>query len=57
MEEFTDIVETVNPGVDYRKGLIIAGIVVVGALSAKSIVSFLARRKAVDEDIQTTEAS
>ena len=57
MEEITEIVETVNTGVDYRKGLIIAGVIVVGALSAKGIVSFLARRKAVDESINTTEAS
>jgi hypothetical protein len=57
MEEITDIVETVNSGVNYRKGLAIAAIFVIGALTCKGIVGVVKREKAVDEDIQTTEAS
>lgn len=57
MEEITEIVETVNQGVDYRKGLVIVGAIAVGLLGAKGVATFLARRKAVDEDINTTEAS
>lgn len=57
MEEITDIVETVNQGVNYRKGLFIAGAFTVGVLVANGAAIVLARRKAVAKNINTTEAS